>query len=312
MSGFSWRTPGVDLRRLITDVAAVVLLIAVAVIGFAATFEGPQYLVAAIGALVIGLALAWVGLRWRWGVLSLSGATIGAYFLFGGALALPHTAWLGVIPTIETWRQLAIGVVTSWKDLLTTVPPVAPSDGHLIVPFLMTLAASVLGGSLALRAKHAAWALLPLALYLGLAILMGTAQPTAPLLQGVIFAIVAVLWLALRALWPREQQRLRERALQASQHLRLRLQAEPLRLAAATARLQAQDPRRVLSRGYAWIERGDGRPVGSVAGLKAGDALQATWADGRAAVVVDRIEPGAPSLDPTLPATLSPGTPGEA
>ncbi|GAB2694513.1 transglutaminase-like putative cysteine protease [Microbacterium marinum] len=201
MSGFSWRTPAVDLRRLITDVAAVVLLIAVAVIGFAATFEGPQYLVAAIGALVIGLALAWVGLRWRWGVLSLSGATIGAYFLFGGALALPHTALLGVIPTIETWRQLAIGVVTSWKDLLTTVPPVAPSDGHLIVPFLMTLAASVLGGSLALRAKHAAWALLPLALYLGLAILMGTAQPTAPLLQGVIFAIVAVLWLALRALW---------------------------------------------------------------------------------------------------------------
>ena len=79
-----------------------------------------------------------------------------------------------------------------------------------------------------------------------------------------------------------------------------------------TARLQAQDPRRVLSRGYAWIERGDGRPVGSVAGLKAGDALQATWADGRAAVVVDRIEPGAPSRDPTLPATLSPGTPGEA
>jgi exodeoxyribonuclease VII large subunit len=117
---------------------------------------------------------------------------------------------------------------------------------------------------------------------------------------------------ALRALWPREQERLRQLAVLAAQGLRLRLQAEPLRLAAAAARLQAQDPRRVLRRGYAWIERADGRPVGSVAGLQSGESLRATWADGRASVVVDRIEPGAPTLDPTLTATQAPGAAGEA
>ncbi|MFS0866166.1 transglutaminaseTgpA domain-containing protein [Microbacterium sp. 179-B 1A2 NHS] len=196
---------GIDVRRLITDVAAVVLLLAVGIIGFATTFETGQYLVASIGAVVLGLALAFVGQRRRWGVLTLSGATVAVYFLLGGALALPHTAFFGVIPTLETWRQLAVGVITAWKDLLTTVPPVAASDGHLIVPFLMTLVATVLAASLALRARHAVWALLPLALYVALGILLGTAEPAAPIAQGLLFALVAVVWLGLRALWSPER-----------------------------------------------------------------------------------------------------------
>ena len=117
---------------------------------------------------------------------------------------------------------------------------------------------------------------------------------------------------ALRAAVPREQERLRQWAARAALALRSRLQAEPLRLAAAAARLEAQDPRRVLRRGYAWIERADGRPVISVAGLQLGETLQATWADGRARVHVEHTEPGAPRLDPTLSPTLAPGAPDDA
>ena len=117
---------------------------------------------------------------------------------------------------------------------------------------------------------------------------------------------------ALRAAAPREQERLRQWAARAALALRSRLQAEPLRLAAAAARLEAQDPRRVLRRGYAWIERADGRPVISVAGLQLGETLQATWADGRARVHVEHTEPGAPRLDPTLRPTLAPGAPDDA
>ncbi len=187
--------------RLIVDLTAIALLLLVAVIGFGPTFDGPQYLVAGLGALALGLAIAWCGARWRWGVLPLAGATVGAYFVFGGALALPHTALLGVIPTLDTWRQLAVGTVTSWKQLLTTVPPVAASDGHLIVPFLMVLLAAVVAGSLALRLRHAAWALLPAAALLGGQILLGVAAPAAPVVQGILFAGVAVVWLALRHRW---------------------------------------------------------------------------------------------------------------
>lgn len=205
MTRFDVRLPGGTARRLITDAVAVTLLLAVGVIGFAATFDGPQYVVASVGALIAGLVLAWVGARWRWGILSMAGATIALYFVLGGALALPQTTLLGVIPTLTTWSELAVGAVTSWKNLLTTVPPVAAGDGHLIVPFLMTLVGAVLAASLAFRLRSAAWALIPAALYIALEILLGTAQPIAPVVQGALFVVVAVVWLALRSLWSPER-----------------------------------------------------------------------------------------------------------
>uniref|UniRef100_UPI00289D8B49 transglutaminase family protein n=1 Tax=Microbacterium sp. TaxID=51671 RepID=UPI00289D8B49 len=147
--------------------------------------------------------------RQRWGILSLAGATVGSYIVFGGALALPHTALLGIVPTLDTLQQLAIGTVTSWKQLLTTVPPVAASDGHLIVPFILTLVGGVLTGSLALRARHAAWALLPATVVLVATILLGVAQPAAPLVQGVVLAVVATVWLALRRAWEHDRAAVR-------------------------------------------------------------------------------------------------------
>lgn len=189
------------LRRLILDLVAVALLLSVAVVGFGPTFDGPSYLLAGYGAMAIGIAIAWLCMRQRWGILPAAGLTVGAYFVFGGAFALPHTAFFGVVPTIDTWSQLALGSVQSWKRLLTTVPPVAPGDGHLIVPFLLTLVASVLTASLALRVRPAAWALLPVTAFLVGQILLGMTQPAIPLVQGIVFAVVAVVWLSLRQAW---------------------------------------------------------------------------------------------------------------
>ncbi|MFV0374645.1 transglutaminase-like domain-containing protein [Microbacterium sp.] len=192
-------------RRTIVDLLAVALLLAVGIVGFGPTFEGVGYLICGVGALVIGLAIALLG-RWRrLGVLALAGLTAVAYFLFGGALALPATVVGGVIPTWETLRRLALSAVTSWKELLTTVPPVADADGHLVVVFAMTLVASVLAGSLALRVTPAAWTLLPALLFLVIQILLGVAEPAAPLLQGLVFAVVAVAWLAVRTVWDPER-----------------------------------------------------------------------------------------------------------
>ena len=188
-------------RRLVLDLTAVVLLLAVAVVGFGPTFEGGAHLIAGFGAIALGVGIAWLCARRRWGVLPTAGLTIVAYFLFGGALALPQTTVLGVIPTLDTWTQLAYGAVQSWKRLLTTVAPVAPYDGHLIVPFLLTLVAAVLTASLALRLRQAAWALIPVTAFLVGQILLGMTEPAVPILQGVVFAVVAVVWLALRQAW---------------------------------------------------------------------------------------------------------------
>ncbi|MGX9348337.1 transglutaminase family protein [Microbacterium sp. KNMS] len=186
-----WRGDAIDL-------GAVALLLLVPVIGFAPTFDGPQYLIPALAGLVLGLGIAWTGAVRRWSVLLLAAAAVGVYFVLGGALALPHTAIGGVIPTIDTLRQLAAGVVTSWKSLLTSIAPVAAADGHLIVPLLLSLAFATLAGSLALRVVPAAWTLVPAAALLVLQIALGTAQPAAPFVQAAVFAVVAVAWLALR------------------------------------------------------------------------------------------------------------------
>ena len=73
------------------------------------------------------------------------------------------------------------------------------------------------------------------------------------------------------------------------------LQREPLRLQASAERLAAQDPTRVLRRGYAWIEAMDGRPVISVQALRPGQAVRAVWADGRATAEVLTVEPLPPT-----------------
>ncbi|CAH0214743.1 hypothetical protein SRABI76_02356 [Microbacterium oxydans] len=189
------------LRRWVLDLVATALLIGVALIGFWPTFAGPSFLPGAIGGMLLGLAVAAVCAWRRWGILIIAGFTVVAYFVFGGALALPQTTIGGVIPTLETLEKLAVGTVTSWKQMLTTVAPVAASDGHALVPFLLALVASATTASLALRLSNAAWALIPAGVLLMAVIALGTPEPAFPLVQGLLFAVGAIAWLALRQLW---------------------------------------------------------------------------------------------------------------
>ncbi|GGH50885.1 transglutaminase-like domain-containing protein [Microbacterium album] len=194
------RTP-LDARRWALDLGAVALLLLVPVIGFWPTFDGPIVLLPGIGGLAVALGLAALGARRGWGVLTLAASVVAAYFVLGGPLALPHTAIGGVIPTVETFRRLAAGAVQSWKSLLTTVAPVAPEDGHLLVPFLLVLVLGTLAASLALRVMPAAWALVPAVACLALQIALGTSEPAVPIVQGVLLAVVAIVWLAVRDAW---------------------------------------------------------------------------------------------------------------
>ncbi|MGM1017065.1 MAG: transglutaminaseTgpA domain-containing protein [Actinomycetota bacterium] len=188
-------------RRWALDLGVVAVLLGVSIAGFWPTFAGAGYLPAALGGLVLGLGIAAVCAWRRWGLLSITGLTIGAYFVFGGALALPHTAILGVVPSLETLRQLALGTVVAWKQLLTTVAPVAATDGHALVPFILLLLAGVVTGSLALRLRQAAWSLLPAVALLLFVIALGTPDPAVPVAQGLLFAVVSIIWLAIRQLW---------------------------------------------------------------------------------------------------------------
>ena len=195
------------LRRWILDLGATAAFLVVSIAGWWPTFAGPGYLVAAVGALVLGLAVAAVCAWRRWGILITAGLAVAAYFLFGPALAVPQSAAFGFVPTGEALGALAVGVVTSWKQLLTTIPPVAAADGFLIVPFLLTFVSAVLTASLALRLRRAAWALIPASVSLVVQIVMSMPEPAVPIVQGILFAATALGWLAVRQAWAPSDER---------------------------------------------------------------------------------------------------------
>ncbi len=71
------------------------------------------------GGVVLGLAIAVVAARFRLGALEVAGMIVASYFVFGGVFALRSATIGGVIPSLTTLRDLALGAVFSWKELLT-------------------------------------------------------------------------------------------------------------------------------------------------------------------------------------------------
>lgn len=75
--------------------------------------------------------------------------------------------------------------------------------------------------------------------------------------------------------------------------LQVNLQAQQRRVEALQARLQALDPRRVLARGFVWLDDGNGRALSSVGQLELGGQVHAVLVDGEAQLQVLATKPGA-------------------
>jgi len=73
-----------------------------------------------------------------------------------------------------------------------------------------------------------------------------------------------------------------------------RLDALRHRLERAAARLEALNPQRVLERGFAWLDDGQGQPITQTTQLHQGQAVRARLADGEAALRVEQVTPQQP------------------
>ncbi|QWT24554.1 transglutaminase-like domain-containing protein [Subtercola sp. PAMC28395] len=181
------------------DLAYLAAVLGISVLGFAPIFGGFGYLIGGFGGLLLGLGIAYLGARLRWDALVVAAATIVAYFVLGGGLALRSTTIAGVIPSLDTLSGLAFGAVLSWKQLLTVQAPVAGFDQLLIVPFLSSLLAGVISASLALRLRQRwATALIPVVALFALSISLGTHETVEPLVRGVLLAGLSIGWVAFR------------------------------------------------------------------------------------------------------------------
>ncbi|PJI94987.1 transglutaminase-like domain-containing protein [Luteimicrobium subarcticum] len=196
------RASGLRPRALtrdgLVDLAVLVVLLGVVAVGFRPVWGSWGFVLAAGGGAVLGLGIAWVAAARRWSTLTVAGAVVLAYLLGGGPLALSRTTVAGVVPTAETARGLLRGAVLSWKSFVTTAPPLASFPDLALVPFLVLLLVAVVAGTVAWRAKHAAWALVPVLVGLVATVLLGTVETAYPLVQGVVLATVGLLWSAWR------------------------------------------------------------------------------------------------------------------
>ncbi|WP_284617406.1 exodeoxyribonuclease VII large subunit [Aquabacterium humicola] len=99
---------------------------------------------------------------------------------------------------------------------------------------------------------------------------------------------------ALRALTLLQRRRVDELSQRLHAAVRRTVGTRHDHLVHVAARLEAADPRRVLSRGYAWLSDGAGRPVTSAKALRPGQPLQAQWTDGQAELQVTSVQLGLP------------------
>ena len=106
-------------------------------------------------------------------------------------------------------------------------------------------------------------------------------------------ATASRLQLAMQAQVPRRRLGLDLQADRLQRSVRAPLALAAARLVAQADRLQALDPRAVLSRGFVWVEDEAARPVVSVRALAPQARVRAVWSDGTAQARIESIDPGA-------------------
>lgn len=183
----------------------VAVLSALALLGFGTVYSGAGYLIAGGLGVALGLALAAAGARWRWRLLPMFAAMSLCYFVFGSAATGQNGAIGSVVPTGSSVSELASGLATSWKLLLTADPPVTNESILLIIPYVCLLVAGTAAGSAALRlptrqaSTGRALAVVISAVPLMIAIAFGTEATTRPAILGTVFAVISIGWWAVSA-----------------------------------------------------------------------------------------------------------------
>lgn len=180
--------------RMLLDAVAIGVLVAGAGLAFGPAYGGTRFLIAlGLGALV-GVLAGVVPALLRWSAwLTLPIALIG-YLALGAAAAVPRTAVGGVLPSGESVRLLTVGVITSWKQMLTVTVPVGNSGTLLLPAFLSAALLSTVGVLLALRTIRPITALLPAAVMAAGAALLGADRAFHPAISGTAWGLAALMW----------------------------------------------------------------------------------------------------------------------
>jgi len=186
-------------REEVMDAGLVVVLTAIALVGFRTSFSGWNFFAVGLAGSVLGVLIAHLANALRQPVIVLAGMTLATFFLLGGAVALRTAPQGDALPTWPTLHGLATLGVHGWKELLTTLPPADDRGPLLVLPYLLGIFAGSASFSLARRTRFSFAPVGALFLVLAVVILLGTTTPAAQALQGGGFGLIALGWAALRS-----------------------------------------------------------------------------------------------------------------
>jgi transglutaminase-like putative cysteine protease len=200
-----WRDrPARRIPDQVVDVAAVVVLTLIGLFGFGASFGGWLYLAVGGTGLLLGATIAVLSVRFRQPGSFVAAVSLLVLIALAAAVALRATALAGVLPTIDTVRGLAQGITGGWRELVTTPPPVGNFGNLLAIPYVCGFVGGVAGVWGALRSPRLWWGLTPPTLVLAAGIMTGTTIPVSLLVQGGVFAGIALGWAVARSRRARE------------------------------------------------------------------------------------------------------------
>lgn len=163
-------------------------------------YQNPAFFVALAGGAILGAVIALLSARGSWSVLRTAVTAVLAYLIFGVPLAVPSEAFLGFLPSLQGELNLLTGVVLSWKQLVTVMPPVGAFEALLVPVFLLSLLGVLLAVVLSLRIPRiksiaGIAALIPV-VTLGIAIWLGPSRSFASVLVTVGVFVLIALWFA--------------------------------------------------------------------------------------------------------------------
>lgn len=182
----------------VVDLVLLTLATGLALVGFNTIYLGGRHFFLGLAGFGLAAGVAAFGARRRWNWLPVTAAGLAVFVLGAAPVTLPATAYLGMLPTLDTMRQLYTGATEGWWGLLTTLPPILPVGELGVIPYLGGFLAGLVGAQTALRTRAIALPLLAPGLLLAVGILFGIAQPAAVLLHGAGFALLALVWVTLR------------------------------------------------------------------------------------------------------------------
>ena len=208
MSEIGSPTPGLRLPtgRTWADIAVLLVLAVLGVVGFEPSFGGYGFLLAGLGGLILGAVTGIGASIFRLGAITTVLGAIVLYFLIGTPLAVPGQALFAVFPSLQSLASLAVGTVYGWSDIVTLSTPVGAPQYIAVVPYFAAWFVALLSTTLATRwlssRPRAAWRfgialIAPVALYLA-GILIGTDEPYQAGLRGIVFGVLALVWLGWR------------------------------------------------------------------------------------------------------------------